>query len=84
MRRRYAIVQVHNPPDFLLLAALGPRLLGARMILDVHDLAPDMFNMRFGGRRGAATAEWILVGSKGSRSEQRTSWSRFTSRIARS
>ena len=59
-RRRYAIVQVHNPPDFLLLAALGPRLLGARIVLDVHDLAPDMFNMRFGDRRGAGVAERIL------------------------
>ena len=60
LRRRYAIVQVHNPPDFLVLAALAPRLLGARIILDVHDLAPDMFNMRFGGHRGAGVAELIL------------------------
>ncbi len=46
-RRRYDIVQVHNPPDFLVVAALVPKLLGARVVFDVHDLSPDMFTMRF-------------------------------------
>jgi glycosyltransferase involved in cell wall biosynthesis len=60
LRRRYDVIQVHNPPDFLILGALVPRLLGARMVFDVHDLAPDMFHMRFDGRRGAALADGIL------------------------
>lgn len=51
IRRRYALVQVHNPPDFLAVAALVPRLMGARFAFDVHDLATDMFAMRFGDRR---------------------------------
>jgi glycosyltransferase involved in cell wall biosynthesis len=60
VRQRYDIVQVHNPPDFLLAAALVPRLRGARVILDVHDLATDMFEMRFEGRRGFALADRLL------------------------
>jgi glycosyltransferase involved in cell wall biosynthesis len=60
IRRRYAVVQVHNPPDFLVAAALVPRALGARIIFDIHDLAPDMFNMRFEGSRGARGADRIL------------------------
>jgi glycosyltransferase involved in cell wall biosynthesis len=44
------VVQIHNPPDFLVLAALVPRLRGARVIFDVHDLSSDMFAMRFRGR----------------------------------
>ena len=60
LRRRYAAVQVHNPPDFLIVAATVPRLLGARVIFDVHDLSPDMFEMRFAGRRGAAAADRLL------------------------
>ena len=59
-KRQYAVVQVHNPPDFLVVATLWPRLLGARVILDVHDLAPDMFAMRFEDRRGAALADRLL------------------------
>lgn len=59
-RRRYQVVEVHNPPDFLVLAAIGPRLLGARLVLDVHDLASDMFSMRFEHRPGARLADRIL------------------------
>jgi glycosyltransferase involved in cell wall biosynthesis len=46
----YDIVQIHNPPDFLVASALLPKIRGARMILDVHDLSSDMFSMRFEGR----------------------------------
>jgi glycosyltransferase involved in cell wall biosynthesis len=60
-RRRYDVVEVHNPPDFLMLAALVPRIAGAKTILDVHDLAPDMFHSRFGGRRGAGIADRVLA-----------------------
>jgi glycosyltransferase involved in cell wall biosynthesis len=62
VKRRYAIVHVHNPPDFLVAAALIPRLLGSRVIFDIHDLSPDMFNMRFDGRRGADVADRLLKG----------------------
>jgi glycosyltransferase involved in cell wall biosynthesis len=58
--RRYGVVQVHNPPDFLVLAALAPKLLGSRVVFDVHDLAPDMLDMRFHGRPWAPAAERIL------------------------
>jgi len=64
-RRRYDVVHVHNPPDFLIIAALLPRLLGARVILDIHDLSPDMFAMRFEGRRGAALADRALRAIEG-------------------
>ncbi len=42
-RRRYGVVQVHNLPDFLVFAALWPKLRGARVILDIHDLMPELF-----------------------------------------
>ena len=49
-RAGYDVVHVHNPPDFLVLAAAVPRLRGARVILDVHDLSPLMFGERFADR----------------------------------
>jgi glycosyltransferase involved in cell wall biosynthesis len=60
LRRRPDIVQVHNPPDFLIAAALLPKLLGARVVFDVHDLSSDMFAMRFGERPGLKLADTIL------------------------
>jgi glycosyltransferase involved in cell wall biosynthesis len=52
LRERYDVVEVHNPPDFLVVAALLPRLLGAKVVLDIHDLTPDMAMMRFGNKPG--------------------------------
>jgi len=48
-RRTYDVVQVHAPPDFLILAGLLPKLRGARLVLDIHDLSPHMYGARFDG-----------------------------------
>ena len=45
--RPYDVVQVHNPPDFLLAAAMIPRLRGTRVVFDVHDFAPELFELHF-------------------------------------
>lgn len=60
LQRRYKLVQVHNPPDFLIIAAALPKLLGATVIFDIHDLSPDMFAARFDGWRGAQAADRVL------------------------
>jgi glycosyltransferase involved in cell wall biosynthesis len=59
-RRRYDVVQVHNPPDFLIAAAIIPKLRGTRIVFDVHDLAPDLFASRYDGRRGSAFVDKAL------------------------
>jgi glycosyltransferase involved in cell wall biosynthesis len=58
--RRYKIVQVHNPPDFLVAAGLLPKLFRSRLIFDIHDLSPDMFLVRFDGRRGSRVVDRLL------------------------
>jgi glycosyltransferase involved in cell wall biosynthesis len=61
IRNRYAIIHVHNMPDFLILSALVPRLLGARIILDIHDPMPEVFLSKFGaasGSRLVRVMEW--------------------------
>jgi glycosyltransferase involved in cell wall biosynthesis len=54
MRRRYDVVHVHNPPDFLIITAVVPRLLGSGVIFDIHDLSSEMFAMRFPAISGTA------------------------------
>jgi glycosyltransferase involved in cell wall biosynthesis len=65
LRRRFDVVQVHNPPDFLIGAALLPKLLGARIVFDVHDLSSDMFAMRF------PSAWWTPAVERGLRAIER-------------
>jgi glycosyltransferase involved in cell wall biosynthesis len=45
--RRYDVVHVHNMPDFLVFAALWPRLFGRLVVLDVHDLMPEVYCSKF-------------------------------------
>jgi glycosyltransferase involved in cell wall biosynthesis len=48
VRRRPDLVHVHNMPDFLVFSALVPKLLGARVILDLHDPMPELMMTIFG------------------------------------
>ncbi|KQW37685.1 glycosyltransferase family 4 protein [Rhizobacter sp. Root404] len=48
--RRYALIHVNNMPDLLAFAALGPRLAGVPVILDIHDLMPELAMEKFSGR----------------------------------
>lgn len=49
MRQHYALVQVYNPPDILAFSTLLLRLFsGTRVVLDVRDMAPELFMSRFG------------------------------------
>jgi glycosyltransferase involved in cell wall biosynthesis len=47
VRRRYDLVHVHNMPDLLVIGALVPRLMGAPVLLDVHDLMPELYREKF-------------------------------------
>ncbi len=50
MRRKYDVVHVHNMPDFLVFAALLPKLAGAGVILDLHDPMPELMTSIYGMR----------------------------------
>jgi glycosyltransferase involved in cell wall biosynthesis len=45
---RYDLIHIHNMPDFLAFAAWYPKLDGAKLILDIHDLTPELFASKFG------------------------------------
>jgi glycosyltransferase involved in cell wall biosynthesis len=48
LRRRWDVVQVNSMPDALVFAAAVPRLLGARVVLDLHECMPEFFAVKFG------------------------------------
>jgi len=47
LTRRYDLVHVHNMPDILVFAAIVPKLLGAKVILDLHDPMPELMRTIF-------------------------------------
>jgi len=47
-RTRFRILQACNPPDTIFLLALLLRPFGVRFVFDHHDLAPELFESRFG------------------------------------
>lgn len=48
--RRFDLVHVHNIPDFVVFAAWYPKFTGVPIILDIHDIVPELFASKFGAR----------------------------------
>lgn len=53
MRKPYRLVHVHSMPDFLVFAALLPKWMGTKVILDIHDLCPELYAAKFSGKTGS-------------------------------
>lgn len=53
LRQRYDLVHAHSVPDFEVFAALVPKLGGASIILDIHDIVPEFYAAKFGVDRGS-------------------------------
>ena len=47
LKQRYHIIHVCTPPDFLVFATMIPKLLGAKIILDIHDVMPEFYSTKF-------------------------------------
>ena len=53
MKKRYDLIHVHSVPDFEVFAALIPRLLGSKVILDIHDIVPEFYASKFNSSRNS-------------------------------
>ena len=47
LKKRFDLVHVHNMPDFLVFSALPAKLLGAKVVLDLHDPMPEVFLAKY-------------------------------------
>jgi len=47
IRKPYRLIHVHSVPDFLVFTTWLPKLLGAKIILDIHDLLPEFYSSKF-------------------------------------
>jgi glycosyltransferase involved in cell wall biosynthesis len=65
LRDRYDVVHIHNMPNALVFAAIVPKIFGARVMLDVHDLMPANYMAKFNATetslpvRVLKTEQWL-------------------------
>ncbi len=45
--KKYDVVHIHSVPDFEVFATLFAKLTGAKVILDIHDIVPELFAGKF-------------------------------------
>ena len=60
-QEHYDLIHVHSVPDFEVFAALVPKLMGAKVILDIHDLVPEFYLSKFKASSDSLTFK-LLVG----------------------
>jgi glycosyltransferase involved in cell wall biosynthesis len=72
---RYDLVHVHSVPDFLVFIPWLAKMRGARIILDIHDVLPELYASKFGcdersaihnllvqvERKSAAFADYVII-----------------------
>jgi len=47
-RRRYAVIDVNTLPDFLIFAPVVARWMGAKLVLDMHEITPEFYMSKYG------------------------------------
>jgi glycosyltransferase involved in cell wall biosynthesis len=52
IKRPFQIIHGANPPDFIFLVALFYKIFGVKYIFDHHDLAPELYLTKYGGKKG--------------------------------
>jgi len=48
LQKPYDLFHIHSIPDYLVFTALLPKLMGAKIILDIHDILPELYASKFG------------------------------------
>ncbi len=46
-RERYDVIYVHTMPDLLVLVGIIPKIFGAKIVLNVHDMIPELYMSKF-------------------------------------
>jgi glycosyltransferase involved in cell wall biosynthesis len=55
-KRRYAVIDVNTLPDFLIFAPVIARLMGAELVLDMHEITPEFVMSKY----GIAEGSWMV------------------------
>ena len=57
----YDLIHVHSVPDFMVFAAWYPKLTGTKVILDIHDILPELYASKFGVNKSSIIYKLLLI-----------------------
>jgi glycosyltransferase involved in cell wall biosynthesis len=63
---RYDLIHVHNIPDFLVFSAWYPKWTGTKLVLDIHDIVPELFSSKFKSAAGSLYVGFLKAIEKAS------------------
>ena len=63
-KKRYDLIHVHSIPDFLVFSAIVPKLFGAKLILDIHDIVPEFFASKFNTSHRSLLYKLLIIAEK--------------------
>lgn len=55
-RKHYALIDVNTLPDFLIFSAIFAKWMGAKLILDMHEITPEFYISKY----GIAENSWLV------------------------
>jgi len=65
-KKPYDLVHVHSVPDFEVFAALIPKIFGAKVILDIHDIVPEFYESKFSSNKKSLIFKSLVFVEKAS------------------
>ncbi len=63
-KKRYQVIHVVSPPEFLVFAAILPKLFGAAVILDMRDLVPELYAGKFRANDDSLLFKFLTLSEK--------------------
>jgi len=63
---RYDLIHVHSVPDFEVFATFFAKMMGAKIILDIHDIVPEFYASKFNVSRESPTFKALVSIEKAS------------------
>ena len=59
MARHYVVIDVNSLPDFLIFAPIVARWMGAKLVLDLHEITPEFFMSKYGIPENSLTIRFL-------------------------
>ncbi len=60
----YDLIHVHSVPDFEVFAAIIPKFSGAKIILDIHDIVPEFYAVKFNKTEDSILFKSLVVAER--------------------